>query len=368
MVPATWRDLLKGGRQRLKLTQKALGARVGLSGEAIRSYERGTRIPARLHLRRLIEELRLPEAEANEIFRQLDVAPRETLFSPEDYPTYFFTVEELQNHVETVTWPEFVLNNLGEVVAANRMVQAIWQIDFEVERRRRSAAQLNPLSIIAEPYFAQSIVNWDEAAATLIAVAKGQPGKPASLEEPSPYLQRIFEEFVKHDPAYLPRLLDLWAKTPAREAKVRWSYPVVWRDPEFGELRFSSVISTASEPDALGFNDWIPAGRGDLVRTRTNSDCSRTSLGLNRTRTPGLDGSSERAQTGGRYAQPGWGFARPSQDSPRAASQRQDVDAGGSRGRVRHRQGAHQPDRARPPDPGTGDAASHLRRDVPFVG
>ncbi len=221
MADATWRDLLKGGRQRLKLTQKALGARVGLSGEAIRSYERGTRVPTRLHLRRLIEELHLPEAEANEIFEQWDIAPGETLFPQDSFPNYFFTVEELQEHVETVTWPEFVLNNLGEVVAANRTAQAIWQIDFEVERKRRSAAQLHPLSIIAEPQFARRIVNWDEAAATLIAVAKGQPGKPESMEEPSPYLQRVFEEFVKHNPAYIPRLLDLWAVTPAREAKVR---------------------------------------------------------------------------------------------------------------------------------------------------
>ena len=39
---------------------------------------------------------------------------------------------------------------------------------------------------------------------------------------------------------------------------MRWGYRVVWRDEEFGEMRFHGIVGTASEPSGLGFNDWIP--------------------------------------------------------------------------------------------------------------
>ena len=40
--------------------------------------------------------------------------------------------------------------------------------------------------------------------------------------------------------------------------KVRWSYPITWREPGIGDIAFLSLVSIASEPDALSFNDWIP--------------------------------------------------------------------------------------------------------------
>jgi hypothetical protein len=41
------------------------------------------------------------------------------------------------------------------------------------------------------------------------------------------------------------------------EPKCRWSFPIIWRD-DLGEMRFLNVINTASEPDGLAFNDWVP--------------------------------------------------------------------------------------------------------------
>jgi hypothetical protein len=39
---------------------------------------------------------------------------------------------------------------------------------------------------------------------------------------------------------------------------VRWNYPVTWREPGFDDIQFLGIVTTASEPDALSFNDWIP--------------------------------------------------------------------------------------------------------------
>jgi hypothetical protein len=93
----------------------------------------------------------------------------------------------------------------------------------------------------------------------IIAVTKGQPRLPeSSLEEPSAYFGEVLAEFARGDPAFLPALATLWESVPAREPKVNWTYPVVWCDPEFGEMRFLAQVSTANGVDGFAFNSWIP--------------------------------------------------------------------------------------------------------------
>lgn len=81
---------------------------------------------------------------------------------------------------------------------------------------------------------------------------------PASFDEPDPYFAEVLREFADGDPVFLARLVRVWVATPGRDAKVRWSYRVVWRDDEFGEMRFLSVVGPANEPGGLSFNDWPP--------------------------------------------------------------------------------------------------------------
>ena len=78
------------------------------------------------------------------------------------------------------------------------------------------------------------------------------------MDEPGTYFNEVLAHFAKGDPAFLARLLNIWSATPPAAAKVRWTYNVVWQDPEFGVMRFLATVSTASEPDALSFNDWTP--------------------------------------------------------------------------------------------------------------
>jgi len=253
-----WRQLLRQARKPSKITQARLGELAGLSVETIRGYENGRRQPTRRHLVDVLDALGLPQSDANTILHGAGFVGRDTLFPPGTFPSYFFSAAELQTHVEGVPWPEFVLNNNSEIVAANSAAQALWAVDLKREQGRRSPAQMNLLCVASESRFSERIANWDECVATLISVFKGKPQGSESIDHPGQYFQEVLGQFIENDPAFLPRLLSIWTATPPRTAKVRWHYKVTWADPELGEMRFNAIVSTASEPDGLGFNDWIP--------------------------------------------------------------------------------------------------------------
>jgi hypothetical protein len=44
----------------------------------------------------------------------------------------------------------------------------------------------------------------------------------------------VLERFLKGDPKYVGRLMELWQETVPREPKVRWEYDVHWNEPEIG--------------------------------------------------------------------------------------------------------------------------------------
>jgi len=257
-MDSVWRQKLRDVRRRVGISQREAAERAGLSHESIRAYETGRRRPTRDGLGAILQALEATTYEANEILEAAGFTTPTTMFPADEYPNYFFSVAELQAEVELVEWPEFVLDNANELVAANAAAQALWGIDFPHERETRTRAQLNLLSVASQQGFTDRIVNWDECVATLAAVFKGRPVNPASLDEPDPYFSEVLQAFADGDPAFLARLVQIWVTTPARDAKVRWNYRVVWRDEEFGDMRFRSVVGTASEPDGLSFNDWHP--------------------------------------------------------------------------------------------------------------
>jgi hypothetical protein len=137
-------------------------------------------------------------------------------------------------------------------------VQALWNTDFAEERSQRSRSQMNLLSVSSDHMFTDHVVNWDECLATIVSVFKGRPERPDDIDDPDAYFNAVLQEFASGDPAFLRGLIDVWQKTDGRAPKCRWSYRVVWRDDAFGEMRFLGIVSTASEPDGLGFNDWHP--------------------------------------------------------------------------------------------------------------
>lgn len=77
--------------------------------------------------------------------------------------------------VETVPWPQFVVGDAVEVLAANEAAQAVWDVDLEYERSRRTRAQMNTLSVASDRHFADRVVNWEEVVGILAGVHKGRP-------------------------------------------------------------------------------------------------------------------------------------------------------------------------------------------------
>jgi transcriptional regulator with XRE-family HTH domain len=252
-----WRKRLRASRRALKVTLEDVAHDTGLSFETLRGYENGRRNPTRESLVRVLAAVNIPLIDANEILNEAGFAGMRTRFPEDEFPSYYFTRPELDAAVERVPWPEFVVGDWMEVVAANSVAEAIWDIDFQHEKCVRTRPQMNLLSVASDHHFADRVGNWDEIVGTMASMIKG-PGRPDSIDSPSPYFSEVLAEFAKGDPTFLASLATIWAAAEPLPPKVRQSYRVVWIDPEFGEMRFQCLLSTCSEPDALAFNDWHP--------------------------------------------------------------------------------------------------------------
>ena len=253
-----WRAMLRRERGLLGLTQADLGRASGLSPETIRKYEAGARTPTRDHLVTMLGALQVPQVRAREILGAAGFAADDRLFPPEEHPGYYYTVAEASSDIEQTPWPQFVVGNVMEIVAANRAAGLLWGVDLEAELASRSRSSLHFLAMMAEPRFARRIVNFDECLSMAIGTLKGVPRGQADLAQLGPWADQVLAQFAANDPTAIPRLLRAWEATPPRSPKSRWTYRLVWREPE-GEIRFTGVVSTASEPDGLAFNDWMPA-------------------------------------------------------------------------------------------------------------
>jgi transcriptional regulator with XRE-family HTH domain len=253
-----WRKTLRAIRRRMGQSLRETADLAGLSYEAVRGYENGRRNPRREHLLAVLRAMDARQVEVNEVLRLAGFAEIETLFPLAENPSYFFRPEELDAAVETVPWPQFVVSDAVEVLAANQAMQAVWDVDLEYERSWRTRAQMNTLSVASDRHFADRVVNWEEVVGVLAGVHKGRPYGGPSLDEPTPLLTEVLAEFAKGDPTFLKRLIEVWTSAVPWPAKVRQQYRVVWSDAGYGEMRFLAQITTASEPAGLAFNDWHP--------------------------------------------------------------------------------------------------------------
>ena len=250
-----WRRSLREARRALKLDQQALADRVGVSRETIRGYENGRRNPTRHNLDAIFQELKLPTDQCNTIREALGFAPLRSLYTALFDRGYFLSADQLPSHLAQQPWPEFVVNDPMEVVAANAACEAIWDVDFEWEKAHRSRAALNLLAVASDHHFADRVLNWDDVVFVMAGVVKGQS---MTIEEQHPYLAEVLAEFASGDPVFLQRLLAAYERAEPMAPIVRWSYPVVWNVEPHGTMRFHAMVTTASEPDAFSVNSWIP--------------------------------------------------------------------------------------------------------------
>jgi len=251
-----WRKMLVRARKRLGVSRERLAQLAGISASTIRGYEIGRRHPKQESLEAILDALKLERTESNPIREGAGFAAVRSLY--DDRADYYFTLDELQTEVEKVPWPEFVVNDAVEVVAANRMASAIWGLDFQVERKRRTPIQRNLLAVASERDFPAVIENWDEILELLASVYKGAAVVDSDINEPSPYLMQVVAHFTANDPRFLQRLLEAWNRAQPSPAKVRVTYRVIWNHPRHGRMSFHCVMGTASEREGLAFNDWIP--------------------------------------------------------------------------------------------------------------
>jgi transcriptional regulator with XRE-family HTH domain len=249
-----WKQRLKHARLALGLTQAELARIAGVAEDTVRAVESGRRRPSRATLGAILEGMKLDLKARNEILFSAGFAPIATWFPPERAPHYSFTLEEATEEVEKYPWPAFVVNTLMEVLAANTVCQRLWGVNLDQEFN--TPVERNLLSVASSPRFADKVQNWDEAVSAAIAVVKDHA--ETQPEGSSPYYAAVMQHFLAGDPRYIKRFLDQWERTPARSAKIRWTYPIVWGEPGVGLLRFLCFVSAGSEPEGIGFNDWIP--------------------------------------------------------------------------------------------------------------
>ena len=151
-----------------------------------------------------------------------------------------------------------MVNDSFEFVAANRMAGAVWGVDFQAERRRRTNFQMSLLAVADEFDFPRLVENWDEILEMIASMYKGHPMGPEDLAAPGPYLARAVQHFTDNDPGFLARLLDAWNRAEPLPTRVRESYRIIWNHQRYGRMCFYCLVTTANERDGLAFNDWIP--------------------------------------------------------------------------------------------------------------
>jgi transcriptional regulator with XRE-family HTH domain len=252
-----WRTALREARRGAGISMETVAQRSGLSYETVRGYENGRRSPTRESLLKVLVELQITAAEANAIVEQAGFAPEPTLYPPDEFPAYYYRVEELQRIVEKRPWPAFATNDAMRVVAANRAVQAVWAINFAREKRRQSSDQLSLFRIGGDYRFVERVTNWAQIVSAVASINKGRPRRTVQTAL-APGVVAAMEATAGGDAAYLKALLKIWQNAKPAPNRVQWDMPLIWRDPEFGEMRFIDTVSVASESDVLQFQDWHP--------------------------------------------------------------------------------------------------------------
>ncbi|MEO8468732.1 MAG: helix-turn-helix domain-containing protein [Chloroflexota bacterium] len=257
--PASWNDLIRIERRRLRITQTELAERAGLSPETIRKYEAGSRTPSRASIDRVLAALQAPHTTVRRVLLDLGMAAPGSLYGLGGIEDYRFTIPELRAFVEQTPWPQFVINNTLEIVVANAATQALWEMDLSRQVLERTRARVNLLAILAHHRMRQSLKNRFEIMAIVVSVLKVFPESRTLLDAPGPLFAEVFDAFAGSDPKAINKLYALWDRTPPASQKLRWNFPVIWTEPEIGEIRMIGTVTAASHVNSLVFVDWIPS-------------------------------------------------------------------------------------------------------------
>jgi transcriptional regulator with XRE-family HTH domain len=250
-----WSRLLLEARTYVGLPRAELARRASLSPETVRAYEVGRRRPSRQLLTAILDALKVDRSVRNSIQVAAGFAPDGRGLGPQN-PDLMFTVEEAAEEVERYRWPAFVSDEMAWLVAANSVAQRLWGVDLRSELTDPVDRHL--LGAASSPRFADRCLNWDEVMTIMLGRLKLHHRGPEDPEHLSPYITAVLQRFLQGDRKYVARLINAWQEATPISPKIRWSYPVVWQEPDIGVMRFHAFVSSANEEDGFAFNDWIP--------------------------------------------------------------------------------------------------------------
>jgi transcriptional regulator with XRE-family HTH domain len=248
-------ELLVAARTRLAMPQTRLASLANISLASVKAYERGKRHPSRPHLMAVMDALNVERGERNAIFLAAGYALDGERLGPTALEMGF-TRAGAQEECDRARWPCFVLSEFSELMCANDIAQTLWGIDLATEFTGPGERAM--LAVASQPRFADCLLNWDAAMSAMVAAFKGHHRGPENVEEPSAMFKTMLDRFLAGDPKYVARFLELWQRVTPRQPELRWHYPITWRHPSAGVMRFDAVVSTCNITDASSFNDWVP--------------------------------------------------------------------------------------------------------------
>lgn len=261
-----WPKELRALRDKEGLTRGQLAARASVGPATIKAYELGQRNPSRQLLSALLDALKADMHTRTRILGSAGFAPDSATPSQRRTDEYF-DLPEAAAETFASPLPSCVSNEVMEVLAANALVQRIWGVDLNAELQ--GPFERSMVSMLSQPRIADRITNWDEAIGLVISILKGHYGGDVLFTEGSnPYFAAALERFLAGDPHYVQRFLALWATTPARQRKLRFAYPVTWRNERAGEMRFHVLVNPADQRGSIVFNDWIPIDEATWTAVR----------------------------------------------------------------------------------------------------
>ena len=253
---ADWSTLLRDLRDREGLTRREVASRAAIAPATVKAYELGLRHPSRELLAAVLDALKADLLTRNQVLAGAGFVPDGRTHA-DRLDNEWFTFEKAAAEIEQSPFPAHLGSETMDVVAANTAMQGVWGVDLRFDHRR--PFELNLLSMLSAADVADRIENWDEATSIAVSVLKGHYGGDAAIQvEHNPYLAAAMQHFLEGEPAYVQRLLQIWAAVEPRKRKRRWAYPVTWLHPEAGRLSFHVQVNPADAVGSISFNDWIP--------------------------------------------------------------------------------------------------------------
>ena len=248
-----WGEQLRELRRGRHRSIADLSACTGVSQASIRSYEAGRRHPTSAHLNRLLDCLAADAPTRTAVLAGAGFA------SDRDATPYVATGAAPEHAIGLLTrrtWPAFLVNHRGEVLAVNEPMEKF----LGLPRSRAGAPHPSILTFATRRAMARRSANWDMAVTVMIRGFKAGNPREESLDAPSPSFAPLLDAVCAGDPRLVAKFSALWSTLPAwRGPFAGVVYETIWKAPAHQTIHFKCAINCINAEAGLYFHDWIPA-------------------------------------------------------------------------------------------------------------